>query len=244
MMVPVVFLVLPVTVLFALFPGSTGSASSCSSREGDEMHDDRRMPCVGCALYTRVVHGHGRDRGDVPGWVLVTIMTAGLVTALWLVADDKLKQMFSDALDGVSRQRSVSCGVRGRPMRRDGTTGARPIVEFTLVGILLTLLFLALLQLGLALHVRNTLVASAAEGARYGANADRDPAQGAALTRQLIRDSLADSLRRRRDVRAQRPSTASRRSTSGCGTTLPVIGLLGPPAGHHGARSRAARRAQ
>jgi 3-hydroxyacyl-CoA dehydrogenase len=52
------------------------------------------------ALYTRVVHG-GRERGDVPGWVLVTIMTAGLVTALWVVADDKLKQLFSDALDGV-----------------------------------------------------------------------------------------------------------------------------------------------
>ena len=41
------------------------------------------------------------DRGDVPGWVLVTIMTAGLVTARWLVADEKLKQIFSDALDGV-----------------------------------------------------------------------------------------------------------------------------------------------
>lgn len=51
-------------------------------------------------LYARVVT-HGRDRGDVPGWVLVTIMTAGLVTALWLVADDKLRQIFSDALDGV-----------------------------------------------------------------------------------------------------------------------------------------------
>jgi hypothetical protein len=51
-------------------------------------------------LYTRVIHG-GRERGDVPGWVLVTIMTAGLVTALWVVADDKLKQLFSDALDGV-----------------------------------------------------------------------------------------------------------------------------------------------
>lgn len=43
----------------------------------------------------------GRDRGDVPGWVLVTIMTAGLVTALWLVADDRLRQLFGDALDGV-----------------------------------------------------------------------------------------------------------------------------------------------
>ena len=57
----------------------------------------------GAALlaYTRVVH-HGRDRGDVPGWVLVTIMTAGLVTALWVVADDKLKSLFSNALDGVT----------------------------------------------------------------------------------------------------------------------------------------------
>lgn len=43
----------------------------------------------------------GRERGDVPGWVLVTIMTAGLVTALWLVADDKLKELFNEALDGV-----------------------------------------------------------------------------------------------------------------------------------------------
>jgi hypothetical protein len=55
------------------------------------------------ALYARaIVRGRESDRGDVPGWVLVTIMTAGLVTALWLVADDKLRQLFSDALDGVS----------------------------------------------------------------------------------------------------------------------------------------------
>lgn len=44
---------------------------------------------------------HGRERGDVPGWVLVTIMTAGLVTALWLVADDRLRELFEEALDGV-----------------------------------------------------------------------------------------------------------------------------------------------
>ena len=47
------------------------------------------------------VSGSDRQRGDVPGWVLVTIMTAGLVTALWLVADDKLKELFNEALDGV-----------------------------------------------------------------------------------------------------------------------------------------------
>jgi hypothetical protein len=60
-----------------------------------------RVKNVMLVLYARVVV-RGRDRGDVPGWVLVTIMTAGLVTALWLVADDKLSQLFSDALDGVT----------------------------------------------------------------------------------------------------------------------------------------------
>lgn len=42
------------------------------------------------------------DRGDVPGWVLVTVMTAGLVTALWLVADDQLREIFTSALGRVS----------------------------------------------------------------------------------------------------------------------------------------------
>ena len=73
------------------------------------MHELRavvRRPLVALSgatllVYTRVVH-HGRDRGDVPGWVLVTIMTAGLVTALWVVADDKLKSLFSNALYGVT----------------------------------------------------------------------------------------------------------------------------------------------
>ena len=102
------------------------------------------------------------------------------------------------------------------------------VVEFTLVGVLLTFLFLALVQLGLALHVRNTLVASAAEGARYGANADRDPAAGAAVTRRLIRDSLADSF--------ADGVTAGVETVDGMQTvyvqvqaTLPVVGLLGPP---------------
>jgi hypothetical protein len=44
----------------------------------------------------------GRDRGDVPGWVLVTIMTAGLVTALWAIAGPTLQRMLSDALSSVT----------------------------------------------------------------------------------------------------------------------------------------------
>jgi hypothetical protein len=64
-------------------------------------------------------------------------------------------------------------------------------VDFVLVGTLVTLLFLAVLQLAVDYHVRNVLAACAAEGARYGANADvADPAAGAARTNQLITRAL------------------------------------------------------
>ena len=65
------------------------------------------------------------------------------------------------------------------------------IVDFALVGGLLTVLFAAVLQLTLALHVRNTLVDCAAEGARYAAMADRSPVDGETRTRELITMSLA-----------------------------------------------------
>jgi hypothetical protein len=45
---------------------------------------------------------HRRDRGDVPGWVLITVMTAGLVSAIWLLAGPTLTQMFQEALGKVS----------------------------------------------------------------------------------------------------------------------------------------------
>lgn len=41
------------------------------------------------------------DRGDVPGWVLVTLMTAGLVLGLWAVADTALQDMFTEAMESV-----------------------------------------------------------------------------------------------------------------------------------------------
>ncbi|WP_265520951.1 hypothetical protein [Oerskovia flava] len=43
----------------------------------------------------------GTDRGDVPGWVLVTLMTAGLVIALWAVAGPALTNAFSEAISSV-----------------------------------------------------------------------------------------------------------------------------------------------
>jgi len=52
-------------------------------------------------------------------------------------------------------------------------------------------LVLGLIQVGLVLHVRNTLAAAATEGARYGATIDRTPADGAARTREQIGDAVA-----------------------------------------------------
>lgn len=42
-----------------------------------------------------------RERGDVPGWVLITLMTAGLVTALWKFAQPELVKVFSNAINSV-----------------------------------------------------------------------------------------------------------------------------------------------
>jgi hypothetical protein len=41
------------------------------------------------------------DRGDVPGWVLVTVMTAGMVSIIWGVAEDQLRSMLTTALNSV-----------------------------------------------------------------------------------------------------------------------------------------------
>jgi len=42
------------------------------------------------------------DRGDVPGWVLITLMTAGLVALIWGVAGPRLADVFTSAIDSVT----------------------------------------------------------------------------------------------------------------------------------------------
>nr|WP_066582812.1 hypothetical protein [Cellulomonas timonensis] len=44
----------------------------------------------------------GDDRGDVPGWVLITLMTAGLVVALWAVAGPTLANLFESSIASVT----------------------------------------------------------------------------------------------------------------------------------------------
>ncbi|GAB2877182.1 hypothetical protein [Nocardioides pacificus] len=42
------------------------------------------------------------ERGDVPGWVMITVMTAGLVGGLLAIARPQLNQMLRNALAGVT----------------------------------------------------------------------------------------------------------------------------------------------
>ena len=41
------------------------------------------------------------ERGDVPGWVMVTVMTAGLVMVIWIAAREQLAAMLGSALASV-----------------------------------------------------------------------------------------------------------------------------------------------
>ncbi|MGV3562683.1 MAG: hypothetical protein ACO1ON_05315 [Nocardioides sp.] len=52
------------------------------------------------ALPTRLVRPRD-DRGDVPGWVLVTVMSAAIVAALTTVAREELSALLRRALDQV-----------------------------------------------------------------------------------------------------------------------------------------------
>lgn len=100
------------------------------------------------------------------------------------------------------------------------------MVEFTLVTAVLAVLFLAVVQVGLIIHVRTTLVASAAEGARHAANANRSLTDGRHRTELLIQQSL--SARFAEDVRSQMVEIEGVPAVQVTITTaLPVIGFLG-----------------
>lgn len=66
------------------------------------------------------------------------------------------------------------------------------VVDFVLVVVVLVPLFLGIVQVGLVLHVRNTLASAASEGARYAAVVDRPAEAGVARARSQISGALAE----------------------------------------------------
>ncbi|MGM1016767.1 MAG: TadE/TadG family type IV pilus assembly protein [Actinomycetota bacterium] len=105
--------------------------------------------------------------------------------------------------------------------------GSSP-VEFILVGTLLTVLTLAVLQLALAVYVRNVVHDAAVEGAHYAALADTTMQEGEDRTRETITRAVSA------EFAAEVSATESRvlgydTVAVHVRTTLPVVGLLGVP---------------
>ena len=101
------------------------------------------------------------------------------------------------------------------------------VAEFTMVVGLLTLLTLAVLQLGLALHVRNTVADAASEGARFAALADNGLADGAERPRQLIAVALGPAYTG--DITATLGEYLGHPSAViTVRAPLPILGLFGP----------------
>lgn len=111
----------------------------------------------------------------------------------------------------------------------DSERGAA-VVEFVLVMMILLPLFLGILQLGLFLHVRNTLTACAHEGAREAANFDSTLTDGVAATRNCITGALSARMAGNINPRqvtaggaAGQPVVVMRVTA-----TMPALGLWGP----------------
>lgn len=93
---------------------------------------------------------------------------------------------------------------------------------------LAAVIFAGILQLGFALHVRNTLIDAAASGARYASLADRSDEDGVARTRAIVTDSVGESYAR--DVSISRTQRGSLPTVEvSVSAPLPIVAVFGPP---------------
>ena len=101
------------------------------------------------------------------------------------------------------------------------------VVDFVLVLVVLVPLFLGILQVGIVLHVRNTLTSAASEGARYAARVDRGLEDGVTRAREQAAAALAGDLTTgvtARDTVVQgQPGVEVRVAAD-----VPALGLWGP----------------
>jgi hypothetical protein len=111
------------------------------------------------------------------------------------------------------------------PSGREGERGSAP-AEFALVSGLLAVLTLSVLQLGLALHVRNTALDAAAEGARVAALADSGLGEGERRTRDLLATALSPGYARH-VASAYRDVSGTRTVEVTVVLPLPLLGLVG-----------------
>ncbi|HPF76840.1 MAG TPA: pilus assembly protein [Phycicoccus elongatus] len=116
-----------------------------------------------------------------------------------------------------------------RAAQPDHESGAA-VADFVMVSMLVSFIFVGLMQLGLFLHTRNTLIASAAEGARMGARADASPADGQARARELISEQLSSRYAESVDVGSEIQGGV-RVIVVRVSAPAPIIGPFGPSRG-------------
>lgn len=108
-----------------------------------------------------------------------------------------------------------------------GADDGSAIAEFALIASLLALVLAGALQIGLVIHVRNTVIDSAIAGARQASLADQNPRDGQKLTAELIRVSVGERYAQKVTV-----STSQRGEVEivevRVRTPMPVLGLWGP----------------
>lgn len=64
----------------------------------------RRAGAGVIGMHARLVAPADRERGDVPGWVMITLMTAVIVVLIWGIASDNLQKLLNTAFSKVSDQ--------------------------------------------------------------------------------------------------------------------------------------------
>ena len=101
------------------------------------------------------------------------------------------------------------------------------VAEFALIASLLALILAGALQIGLIIHVRNTVIDSAIAGARQASLADQTPRDGQKLTRDLIRVSVGERYAQKVTVSTSKHGAVEIVEVQ-VTTPLPVLGLWGP----------------
>lgn len=102
------------------------------------------------------------------------------------------------------------------------------VAGFLLVSLLVTVMFLGLVQVAVIVHVRSMLIDCAAEGARLASRADRDLADGEDRARELISASLSGAYAR--DVTGSYVTDDDLLLVQvEVSAPIPMIGLWGPP---------------
>lgn len=114
------------------------------------------------------------------------------------------------------------------PASEDPGDAGNAMAEYVMVLALAVIIFAGIIQLGFALHVRNTLIDAAASGARYASLADRTDDDGVARARSIITNSVGESYAQ--NISISRTQVGSLPAVEvNVVAPLPVVAVFGPP---------------